>query len=309
MPSTITHAYIGLDTLNKLNDNPKRIIKKRIDNYKIYCQNMDVLYFYHIFLLVHNKISDLGHEFHHKNVFDSFNLLINDNKENKDLELFTFISGLITHYIADSSIHPYINYLSRANNKTAKFNDHFEIETYIDNYFIKNKEHVDQKKYDNSRLIFNYTESKIIKDELNKLYSELFNYQNMGSKYYRSLKEMKFVYRFVRYDKYGIKRLIFRIIDLNPFKNIPRVKYLSYHFDVDNDDHFLNLNHEKWFNIDDHNITSTKSFLDLYQDVTNEASYIINELYEYIFNEKQVNIKKLIKNNSYATGLSLSPNK
>ena len=66
MPSTITHAYIGLDTVNKLNNKPRKIINDRIDNYKIYCQNMDVLYFYHLLLLVNNKVRHLGHEFHHQ---------------------------------------------------------------------------------------------------------------------------------------------------------------------------------------------------------------------------------------------------
>ena len=50
MPSTITHAFIGLDTIPKLNNKPKKIINDHIDNYKIYCQNMDILYFYHIYL-------------------------------------------------------------------------------------------------------------------------------------------------------------------------------------------------------------------------------------------------------------------
>ena len=309
MPSTITHACIGLDTLNKLNDEPKRIIKERINNYKIYCQNMDVLYFYHIFLLKNNKINELGHKFHHYRTFDIFNLLINDNKDNKDLELFTFISGLITHYIADSTMHPYINYLAKGNNKTSKFNGHFEIETYLDNYFIKNKMGINPKKYNNTEFVFNYTEQEIIKNELTKLYQEFFKYSRMGPIYYRSLKEMKFVYNFVRYDRFGIKKTLYKIIDLNPFKNIPRVKYLSYHFDLNNDENFLNLNHQKWFNNDNPELISNKSFLDLYEDVTNEASEIINELYEYIFEDKKINVKKLIKNNSYANGLPLSPNK
>ena len=51
MPSTVTHAFLGIDTLKKLNIKPKMIIEERINNFKIYCQNMDVLYFYHIFLL------------------------------------------------------------------------------------------------------------------------------------------------------------------------------------------------------------------------------------------------------------------
>ena len=309
MPSTITHAYIGLDTLNKLNDKPKKIIKENIDNYKIYCQSMDVLYFYHILLLFNNKIMDIGHRFHQEKVLESFKLLIDDNKKNKDFELFTLISGLITHYIADSTMHPYVNFLANSKNKTIKFNGHFETETYLDNYFIKEKMNVNQKKYNNTNFIFNYTEKNIIKEELNKLYKNLFNYSNIGSKYYRALKEMKFVYNYIRYDKYGIKKKIYQIIDLNPFKSIPRVRYLSYHFDLDNNEHYLNLNHQKWCNPNDESITSTKSFLDLYNDVTKEAGYIINELYNYIFEDKNINLDKLINNKSYSTGLPLSPTK
>ena len=125
MPSTITHAFIGLDTLDKLNYKPKKIINDHINNYKVYCQNMDILYFYHIYLLKGNIVEKLGHRFHHEKVFDSFKILIEDNKKNKDLELFTFIAGLITHYQADSIIHPYINSFTNTKNKTKGFNKHF----------------------------------------------------------------------------------------------------------------------------------------------------------------------------------------
>ena len=309
MPSTITHAYIGLDTLNKLNDEPKKIIKKNINNYKIYCQSMDVLYFYHLLLLVNNNVIDLGHRFHREKTYEVFELLINDNKKNKDLELFTFISGLITHYIADSFIHPYINYLEYDKYSNTKFKGHFEVETYIDNYYIREKLHVNYKKYNNAKFVFNYKENATIKEELDKLYKNIFNYHNMGKKYYRALKEMKFVYNYIRYDKYGIKKKIYQFIDFNPIKNIPRVRYLSYHFNLDNDLFYLNLNHRKWYNVDNKKEVSNKSFLDLYNDVTDEASFIINELYEYIFNNKEVNLKSIIKNNSYANGLPLSLDK
>lgn len=270
---------------------------------------MDVLYFYHILLLLNNKVMDLGHKFHYENVFDSFNLLIQDNKENKDSELFTFIAGLITHYIADSIMHPYINYLANSESKTARFNTHFKIETYLDNYYINEKMHVNPIKYNNTKFVFNYTKSDIVKNELTKVYQVLFNYPNMGDKYYKALRDMKFVFNYIRYDPFGIKKILYQIIDLNPFKKIPRVRYLSYNFDLDNDEYYLNLNHQEWFNIDKKDLVSNKSFLDLYQDVLKEASYIINELYEYIFNEKETDLKKLIKNNSYANGLPISPHR
>ena len=114
---------------------------------------------------------------------------------------------------------------------------------------------------------------------------------------------MKFAYNYARYDKFGIKKILYKIIDINPFP-IRKTKYLSYYFDLDNNDYYLNLKHNKWKNNDE---ISNKSFLDLYEDVTSNASHIINELYDYIFENKKVDIKNLVKNIDYGTGLEISP--
>ena len=300
MPSTITHAYIGIDTLKKLNKNPQKIITDRINNFKVYCQSMDVLYFYHIFLLKRNTIQEMGHKFHNENIYKTFELLINDNKINKDKELFTFIAGLIIHYKADCIMHPFINYLAYNKKELLKTDKHFEIETYIDNYYINKNYSKNYFKINSSKFVFNYKNEEIIEKEIDKLFKNIWNKDNMGKKYYRALKEMHFVFKNIRYDKYGIKKGIYQLIDLNPF-NIRRCKYLSYHFKLNNDNYYLNINHKKWFNDKEY----TKSFLDLYKDVTIESSFIINELYEYIFNNKNINLKELIGNNSYSTGLKI----
>ena len=304
MPSTITHTYIGLDTLKKLNNKPKKIIENNLNNYKVYCQNMDVLYFYHIYLLKSNKIEKLGHKFHTENVLNYFKMLINDNKENKDLELFTFISGLITHYIADRCAHPYINYHAKINGTTKRNDLHFEIETYLDNYYVNKYETNDYYKHNHSKLVFNYTEKDIIKKELDKLFLKYWNTPNMGKYYYRSLKEMQFTYKYIRYDKYGIKRFLLSIIDLNPF-NIKRCKNLSYHFKLNKNSLYLNKEHHKWYNIENKKITSNKSFEELYEDIIKKSANIINKLYEYIFENKDINLDKLIENYNYSTGLPI----
>lgn len=297
MPSTITHTYIGLDTLKKVNTKPKSIINNHLNNYKVYCQSMDVLYFYHIFLLKENKVQKLAHSFHNQNVLNTFKMLINDNKLNKNDELFTFISGLITHYQADSIMHPYINYLSHNKKRIKEIDKHFEIETYIDNYYMKEN---NVKKY-----TIIYTKNTIIEDELNKVFNKLYNFKDMGKYYYKALKEMSFVYKYIRYDKYGIKRKMYSFIDFNPF-NIRRCKYLSYHFNLNNNDYYLNLSHKTWFNYRNKKNTSSKSFLELYDEVIDKASFIINELYSYIYENKKVDLDQLIKNISYSSGLLIA---
>ena len=304
MPSTITHAYIGLDTLKRLDKKPKEIINKRIDNYQIYCQNMDVLYFYHIFLLKENSIQKVGHDFHTKNVFNYFKTMIDDNKENKDLELFTFIAGLITHYQADKIIHPYINFLAKNKNRIKMINKHFEIETYLDNYFTNKYQEKNYQSIKNYLFLYNYKENEIVKKEIDKIFKIYFKCENMGYLYTKSVKEMAFVYKYLRHDKYGIKKKIYQLIDLNPF-NIRRTTYLSYHFSLNNNDYYLNTKKNSWYNYYNPSFTSNKSLLELYEEVIDCSSNIINELYKYIFEEKKLDLKKLIGNYSYSTGNSL----
>ena len=303
MPSTITHAYIGLDTLKKLSKKPKELISNHLNNYKIYCQNMDILYFYHILLLKKNKIQSLGHRFHNEDILHSFKILIDDNKKNKNPELFTFIAGLITHYQADATMHPFIDY-QKNYNPLFKRDGHFILETYLDNYYIREKVTNNYPTFDNSKIIFNYKKEDIIEKEITKIFKEIWNFDNMGKYYYRALKEMHFVFHYLRYDKYQIKKFFYKIIDLIPVHH-RKTEYLSYHFYLNHDVEMLNLNHQEWFNINDNKKTSYKSFLELYEDVCNQSSIIINELYEYIFNDKQVNIEKLVGNNSYSDGLPI----
>lgn len=305
MPSTITHGYLGIDTIKKLNKKPQDILNKRLNNYKVYCQSTDILYFYHIMFLKNNKIQELGHDFHNKKVFQSFSYLINLNKENKDQELFTLIAGLITHYKADSIIHPYINFLSKSKNKLEHQNKHFEIETYIDNYLVNKYEKTNHKKHKHYKLIFNYEKEEVVINSLNNLFQEIYNVNNIGNIYYKALKEMHFVFKYIRHDSFGIKRKLYQLIDHNPFK-IRKIEYLSYYFNLNKDDHFLNLSHRKWYNLKDPTLVSHESFLDLYDKTTNETSRIINELYLYIYENKNIDLYKLIGNNSYSNGLPLN---
>lgn len=303
MPSTITHTYISLDTLKKVNLKPKRIIEKHMEDYKTFAQGMDILYFYRILLIKGNIVQKLGHTFHHEKVNEIFKYIIEYNKENKSEIIFTYLAGLITHYVADSTIHPYVNYLAKSKTKLEQCNKHFEVETFLDNYMI-NKNYQNYRTFKNYKLQFNNKENKEIVTLINNIYEKFFNYPNMGEKYYQALKEMRFVFKYIRHDQTGIKRKIYQLIDINKFK-IRRTTYLSYNFQLNNFDYYLNTTHKKWFNIKDESIISNKSFEELYLDTCKKASNIINNLYEYIYQDKKIDLDKLLENKSYATGLKL----
>ncbi len=304
MPSSIVHRYIGLDTLDKLNKKPKDIINNSLGNYILYCQCTDVLYFYHIIGFNGHRIQYAGHLFHWRKVFKSFNYLINLNKENKNKELFTFIAGFITHYKADSIMHPFINYKAFNEDKIKHQDNHFMIETYLDNYYLKKRENVDYRKFKHYKLVFNYTKEDIITDVVEGLYTNIFNEKGIGKCYYKGAASMKRVFKYIRLDRFKIKKQIYKLIDLNHFK-CRRTRYLSYNFPLDRDEFMINSSHQEWYNIKDTSIKSTKSFDDLWIDVVKESTSIINELYKYIFEDKELDLYKLIGNNSLSNGLPL----
>ena len=304
MPSSIVHRYIGLDILNKLDRNPKSIIKDHLNNYILYCQCTDVLYFYRIIGFGGKRIQNLGHQFHWGNVFNSFNYLVNLNKENKDPELFTFIAGFITHYKADSTMHPFINFQAQDDDKIKMYDKHFIIETYLDNYYLQKREKVDYRKYKMYKLVFNYTKEQVIIDAVEGLYKNVFNAEGVGKCYYKGVSSMKRVFKYIRYDPWKIKKQLLKFVDLNPF-HVRRTRYLSYNFPLDNNDTILNLSHKEWHNNRDASIKSNKSFDDLWKDVVNNSIPIINEVYKYIFEDKDVDLYKLIGNISLSSGLPL----
>lgn len=304
MPSTITHTYISLDTLKKVKLKPKKIIEENFEDYKTFAQGMDILYFYNILCLKGNKVQELGHTFHNYKTNEIFKYIIEKNKKNKSKIIFTFLSGLITHYVADSIMHPYINYLAQNKNKLKQKDKHFEIETSLDNYMI-NKNNGYYKTFKNYKLQFNNKRNKETINLINEIYEKYFDYnKKMGKKYYHSLKEMKFVFKYLRYDKTGIKRKIYQFIDKNKL-NVRRTTFLSYNFDLDNIDYYLNNENKEWYNLRDKNIKSNDSFEDLYKIVIEKASNIINHLYDYIYLNKEIDLDKLLENKSYSNGLIL----
>lgn len=304
MPSSIVHRYIGLDTLNKLDKKPYDIINNRLGNYILYCQCTDVLYFYRIIGFGGARIQNLGHQFHWHSVFKSFNYLIELNKKNKDPELFTLIAGFITHYKADSTCHPFINYQAQDDDKIKMYDKHFMVETYLDNYYLQKREKVDYRKYPMYKLVFNYTKEDIIKEAIEGLYKEVFNAEGVGNCYYKGVKTMRRVFKYIRLDRLKIKKQLLKLIDINHF-HVRRTRYLSYNFPLDKNDEILNLSHKEWHNNRDSSIKSNKSFDELWEDVVNKSAPIINEVYKYIFEDKKVDLYKLIGNVSLSSGLPL----
>ena len=312
MPSTYTHACMARDVYNKLDNKIKNIFNNKLDEYITYSQGPDILFFYPI-LPPFKKciyIRKLAGRVHRENVNKFFISLVNDIKKDKNLDKFIFLAGLITHYVGDSKCHPLINYKAWCLEKDTKKKDdyHFLIEFYIDNYILNLKGEY-YKKYKGYKLL--KTDKNIdVEHMLDRCFKEVFHENSMGKNYYKSLSNMKFLFHIIRYDPYKIKRIGYSFLYyFLPFLNRD-IRYFSYNFNLSEKESnfYLNLNHNKWFNIKKKNITYNQSFLDLYNYVVDKSVNMIEKIYDYIYNDKYLELESFFGNLSYANGLPIKSN-
>ena len=312
MPSTITHAYFAMDVYERMPIKRREFLLEYKDRLKLSAQGMDPLFFYNIVNLKKGKQMRLfGHYFHQHHSFLFFETLINYIKYNgyrNHPDVMAFLYGQLCHYELDSTCHPYIIYFTgnydKSDPTTLKYNHvHGEWESLIDNYFIQERNQILPWKFDTISFCFHLPPlSKELKEVIDFTYKEVFGIQGMSTYYEKALQHMRTFYRIFRQDFYGIKKVGYQIVDFVSPKKLLRKSVLSYHFKVQNKEKLLNLNHEKWYHPSNKRKTSTESFLDLYLKALFETVSVLREVDRYLYTNKKVNLKKVIKNKSYVTG-------
>lgn len=223
MPATVTHAYFAMDIYDNLPIGLKKLLMDQKAQLRMFGQSVDPLYFYNLISLKKgHKVQEFGNYFHQNASQEFFINLVNYIKYNryyKNPQVMAFLYGFIAHYILDSNIHPYIFYKTgqyiKDDPTTYKYlNQHNYMETYLDNYMIRQREN--QIPYSFKFYDFCF-DLQPFQDELKEVidyaFEETFHIHNMNKFYYCSLKQMHFCLKFLRYDKTGLKMLFYQITD------------------------------------------------------------------------------------------------
>ena len=313
MAGTITHAYFCLDLYDKLSIRSKELLIDQKENLKVFSQSTDTLYFYNLVSLNKGKkIRQFGIYTQKAKTYEFFSTLINYIKYNNlvyNKQVMAYLYGMLSHYILDSTIHPYIIYrtgiFKKEDKKTYKYNMlHEELETYIDNYLIRIRNGIKPNKLKCYKYCFNIDNfDKDLIEVIDFTYKQVFNIDNFHKYYLKSIKQMKSFYKIFRYDPIGIKRIIYNIIDLICPKSMLRKRPLSYK--MKSMKSYLNLEHNTWYNPTDKKIKSNESVLELYTKALDKTANMINEINQFLYYGKRINLEKVIGNISYVHGRSL----
>lgn len=107
MPTTYTHYAYGQEVFHKLPEELQRKIEPYIEYYNIGVHGPDILFYYHSYCK--NKVNQYGVKVHHEPAREFFKRAFKVFQAQKNRnEAFAYLAGFMTHFILDSSCHPYV---------------------------------------------------------------------------------------------------------------------------------------------------------------------------------------------------------
>ena len=316
MPSIITHHMFSKELLNHLTKEELSKFNKNLDVYHTFAQSHDYL-FYYTFGRDKKKINDLGHYAHRNNTQKYLiNIIKNIKKEKQENnhELIAYLYGSITHYILDTTCHPYIFYKTGVYRKkepdTRKyFGGHNKIEKNLDAIYYKK---YTNKNYNlcnvSKEIIGNPILSKELINLINQTYKDTYNKDNIGIYYQKSIKHAKIIYNIVINDRLGIKKAFYKLLDLIINKNQSYISTYSTYILKPNIN-YLNNKNEEWNHPSKPQLKYKYSFEDLYNLSIDKSIKIIKEVNKVLYEDKPIkDILKYIPDLDYSTGLPLDDN-
>lgn len=316
MPSSMTHTYFGKDVYNNLNNECKCLIKDEMEYFKLFCQGSDPFMFYNFMIgRKSQKIRDIQGLMHKSKTQDFFVRTVKyiyDNKLSNNGKAMAYLFGYICHYYLDMYVHPFIYYkggiYKRREKNTYKYNGiHQKMEYAIDLYFIKKREKIEPRNFKVYKAIFDVNG---LDEELRGLidYSigKVYGIDNVDVYYEKAIKDMKYFFRYVNQDRYGVKRWFYKLFDYMMHDRFIKIEELSFSNVYDKEiNNYLNVDKKEWCCPFDKRIKYNSSFFDLYDMALNDSVSTIQKVVSILKKEKlnEAELKKIFRNLSFTMGI------
>ena len=284
MPGHVTHNNSYLDVYRLLPEKMRQRYAGAWERYKPFAQGHDFLLLYMFLHLpqypkVHNKLKIIE-EAVQELVVQYVHALRETGGSDESV---MFLYGYLVHHFMDAKLHPLIIYetgdLQNDKNASAL---HLLVENMIDAYLLR-KDGVDPKKFKIHELIASEAalsaETRAIIDASFKAAFGLENFSELFADYNKTARTF---FKALRYDPRGIKRLLFKPLDVL-LMGVFKPSILPCIHDGTECLRYLNLEKELWTNPADAKV-STQSFDELYDEGVREIARMLSLLDEAIAN-------------------------
>lgn len=315
MPSIATHQIFGRDILKHLDKKTLKNIDKQ--TFLTFTQSHDYLYYYIFNPLKSREIIKLGSTAHKTKtqefILNIIKYIKKNNLENNK-QVVGYLYGILSHYVMDTNFHPYIFYktgVDRNNKETRKYQGmHNKMEKDLDAIFYKK---ATGKNFNMCKvpkeIIGKINPSKELKNTIDFAYKETYDKENISKYLLGGIKHTKISYTLLIDDRFGIKKFIYKIINLLSFKHLNMLPTYSTY--IKNPDiSYLNLEKKEWNHPSYKEIKYNDSIEDLYNKSLTKFLNIIKEVNKVIYNNKSIDsLKNVIEDLDYITGLPIKDKK
>lgn len=318
MPSLITHHMFSKEVLKHLTSEELNRFNKELTIYHTFAQSHDYLFYFTFDIKNAKRIKKLGHYAHRHNTQDYLINIVKEIKNNHlehNSQVISYLYGSITHYALDTTCHPYIFYKTgvyRPNEKDTKkyHGEHNRIEKDLDAIYY---EKYTNKKYNRCNVNKEIIKNPIIGPELtttiNNVFETTYKETNIAEYFKRGIKHAKIAYTLFINDYLGIKKALYKLIDLITFNHFGYIAAYSTYIKNPNLN-YLNLEKKTWNHPSNPDITYKYSFEDLFNQSLDKTLTIIREINKVLYEDKPIEkLTKYIPDLDYSTGMIIKDKK
>lgn len=278
MPSYKTHAIHGemiLPDINKKVDIDKEDIKA-------YCMGPDAL------ILTDYRLFELQHVKSTRKYFRTLIKLIKQYKLQDNSEAMAFLYGQLDHFILDMIMHPLIYYMTNELPRDYIMEPHGIVENLIDDYVVQ--------KFDRNEDVYYHKvtiSSRKLMKLVNDAYEKVYHSKNVSFKYSLGMVLINIYDSLIRRDKLFLAKTVMKLIKFGD---------VSYHKDYKKVLPYLNLEHNLWLNPETGE-ESYASFDNLWEKANEVALETIQDVNNYLYQDKRLKNPIIMNDTSFNTGL------
>ena len=151
--------------------------------------------------------------------------------------------------------------------------------------------------------------SNLLIETLNDVYEKTYKKDNIGYYYQKGVNNARVIYNIVINDRFGIKKILYKLLDLIINKNKQYISTYSTYIKSPNLN-YLNLHNKEWNHPCLPDIKYNHSFEDLFNLSIDKAIKIIQEVNKVLYENKPIKeILEYIPDLDYSTGLPIKESK
>jgi len=294
MPDILTHTLFSKLVSQQIkNEEVRKIIYANLKLFQLAAQGPDFLFYYKPFSLFNPIERQFGHIMHNKHTAVFFTDAFKKLKKQNDEKLLVYMLGFLCHFHLDKNIHPYVYYIEE--NGIWDYNDnkhtisHYDLEVTMDTRLWKEYESEQAVKVDDSKLLNVENFPKSILSYISSYASKHHNIKLNNKKLLKAEKTMVKLLH-ILYDPNNKKKILYKL-------PLPRKPYIVDGFlewDI------LNTKKNEWHYLGESEML-TYSVFELIDISVKECVSRIDEIIDYLFEDKKIDIEHIISNVSYNT--------